>query len=146
LDILVEELSDELLVAYLSSVRNKGAKFRRTDPFTEKFKDDVLTAFEFFQSLGQREDIAPISVEFVTIKQKWRVVDYLVRMLESDKHAVAAVYEAFKREYWDLQMTWVESALRTRDDYDRATINAVKAKAGETYAERGPETIMGKVK
>ena len=146
LDILVEELSDELLVAYLSSIRNKGAKFRRSDPFTEKFKDDLLTAFEFFQNLNQREDMALLSVEFLTIKQKWRVVDYLVRMLESDKHAVATVYEAFKREYWDLQMTWVESALRTREDFDRATLNAVKTKAGETYVERGPETIMGKVK
>ena len=146
LDILVEELSDELLVAYLSAVRNKNAKFRRTEPFTDKFKDDVLTVFEFFQGLNQREDMALMTVEFAAIKQKWRVVDYLVRLLEADKHAVATVYEAFKREYWDLQMTWVESVLRTRDDNDRSTLNAVKGKAGETYVERGPETIMGKVK
>ena len=146
LDILIEELSDDLLVAYLSSIRNKGAKFRRTDPFTDKFKDDILTAFEFFQGLSQRDDMALISVDFATIKQKWRVVDYLVRILEAEKHAVASLYEAFKREYWDLQMTWVESVVKSRDDYDRATLNAVKAKAGDIYVERGPETIMGKVK
>ena len=85
-------------------------------------------------------------MEFGTIKQKWRVVDYLVRMLEADKSAVPAVYESFKSDYWDLQMTWVESALRARDDYDRGLLASVKAKAGETYVERGPETIMGKVK
>ena len=146
LDILVEELSDELLVAYLSSVRNKGAKFRRSDPFTEKFKDDVVTAFEFFQSLRDREEMATLTVEFATIKQKWRVVDYLVRMLESDKTAVPAVYEAFKRDYWDLQISWVEGVLRSRDDFDRSLLSSVKAKAGDMYVERGLETIMGKVK
>lgn len=146
LDILVEELSDELLVAYLSSVRNKGAKFRRSDPFTDKFKDDVLTSFEFFQGLREREDMANFTVEFATIKQKWRAVDYLVRILESDKSAVSAVYESFKMDYWDLQMTWIESALRARDDYDRSLLGSVKAKAGELYVERGPETVMGKVK
>ena len=147
LDILVEELSDELLVAYLSSVRNKGAKFRRSDPFTEKFKDDVVTAFEFFQSLREREEmVATLTVEFATIKQKWRVVDYLVRLLESDKAAVPAVYEAFKKDYWDLQISWIESVLRSRDDFDRSLLSSVKAKAGELSVERGVETIMGKVK
>lgn len=135
-DIFVEELADELLVRYLCCVRNKGAKFRRTDPFTEKFKDDVLTAFEFFQKFS----------DFPIIKQKWRVVDFLVRMLEADKVGVVAVYEAFKREYWDLQMSWVESVLRSRDDYDRSMLGNVKAKASEVYIERGPETIMSKVK
>lgn len=136
LDIFVEELADELLVRYLSSVRNKGAKFRRSEPFNDKFKDDVLTAFAFFQKFP----------DFATIKQKWRVVDYLVRMLEADKNAVAGVYEAFKREYWDVQTIWVESVLRARDDYERGMLASVKAKAAEVYVERGPETIMGKVK
>lgn len=136
LDIFVEELADELLMRYLSSVRNKGAKFRRSEPFNDKFKDDVLTAFAFFQKFP----------DFPTIKQKWRVVDYLVRMLEADKSVVAGVYEAFKREYWDVQTIWVESVLRARDDYDRGMLASVKAKAAEVYVERGPETIMGKVK
>jgi hypothetical protein len=135
-DIFIEELADELLVRYLCCVRNKGAKFRRSDPFTEKVKDDVLTAFEFFQRFP----------DFAFIKQKWRVVDFFVRMLEADKAGVDAVYEAFKKEYWDLQMNWVESVLRARDDYDRGMLSSVKAKASTVYVERGPETIMGKVK
>lgn len=135
-DIFIEELSDELLVRYLCSVRNKGAKFRRTDTFTDKFKDDVLTAFSFFQRFP----------DFALIKRKWRVVDFLVRMLEADKSSIDAVYEAFKTEHWDLQMSWVESALKARDDYDRGMLSSVKAKASTVNVERGLETIMGKVK
>ena len=136
LDIFVEELSDTLLVRYLLSVRNKGAKFRRSEPFTDKFKDDVITAFEFFKRFP----------DFGLIKQKWRVVDYLVRLLEADKSGVPAVYEAMKREYWDVQLSWVESVLRSRDDYDRGMLSSVKAKAAAVYVERGPETILSKVK
>lgn len=135
-DIFVEELADELLVRYLSCIRNKSVKFRRTDPFTEKFKDDVLTAFDWFEKFS----------EFAAIKRKWRVVDWLVRILEADKPGVVEVYRGFKGEYWDLQMSWVESVLRARDDFDRGLLGQVKAAAGEAYAERGAETIMGKVK
>ncbi|KAL8955304.1 MAG: hypothetical protein Q9193_006795 [Seirophora villosa] len=153
LDVLVEELADDLLAHYLSAAaRNKGARFRRADPFTEKFKDDVLTAFEFFAGLGGdggggRDELRGlVTVDFAAIKRKWRVVDKLVRLLEADKAGVVVVYEEFKRECWDLQMGWVESVLRARDDFDRSMLAAVKAKAGEVYVERGPETIMSKVK
>ncbi|KAL4817593.1 exocyst complex component Sec6-domain-containing protein [Aspergillus spinulosporus] len=139
-DILVEELSDELLVRYLSSVRNKGVKFRRqTDPYTDKFKDDVLTVFAFFQKY-------PDSFAG-TIKQKWRLVDWLVRLLEAEKGpAVVNVYEDFKNEYWDLQLSWVETVLRTRDDFERSMITAVKTKAAELSVERGMETLMSRVR
>ena len=136
LDIFIEELSDTLLVRYLLCVRNKGVKFRRSDPFTEKFKDDVLTAFAFFQKFP----------DFALIKQKWRVVDYMVRILESDKPSIPGIYEQFKTDYWDVQLSWVESVLRSRDDYDRGLLSSVKSKAGEVYVERGLETIMSKVK
>ncbi|KAI9367793.1 exocyst complex component Sec6-domain-containing protein [Aspergillus egyptiacus] len=139
-DILVEELSDELLVRYLSSVRNKGVKFRRhTDPYTDKFKDDVLTVFAFFQNY-------PDSFAG-TIKQKWRLVDWLVRLLEAEKGPpVVAVYEDFKSQYWDLQLSWVETVLRTRDDFERSMVSNVKAKAAELSVERGVETLMSRVR
>ncbi|KAF3393147.1 Exocyst complex component sec6 [Talaromyces pinophilus] len=138
-EIFVEELSDELLVRYLSAIRNRGVKFRRQDPFTEKFKDDILTVFSFFQKF-------PDSFQ-TTIKNKWRLVDWLVRLLEAEKGAgIVNVYEALKTEYWDLQMSWVEAVLRSRDDFERSMISSVKAKAAELNVERGLETIMSKVK
>ncbi|KAI5288026.1 SNARE-binding exocyst subunit S6 [Ascosphaera aggregata] len=138
-DVVIEELSDELLVKYLTSVRNKGAKFRRQDPWTEKFKDDVLTAFAFFQKY-------PDSFAS-TIKDRWRLVDWLVRLLEADKtEGVVFVYEGFKTEYWDLQLSWVEAVLRTRDDFERSMVSSIKAKAAEMNVERGLETLMSKMR
>lgn len=140
-DVLVEELADELLVRYLSAVRNRGVKFRRQDPFTSKIKDDIVTAFEFFSRYEN---------SFPTIKDKWRVVNSMVGLLSADKGVdVGIAYESFKRECWDLQIGWVEQVLRCRDDFDRAMLNGVKAKAVEItaeYVERGPETVMGKVR
>ena len=136
LDILVEELADALLVRYLCAVRNRGAKFRRADPFEAKLRDDVVTAFQFFERFP----------DFATIKQKWRVVDWFSRLLATDKPAVPDVYAALKHEYWDVQMGWVEAVLRARDDFDRAMLNAVKARAAAIDVSRGSETIMSKVK
>ncbi|KAK8220327.1 exocyst complex component Sec6-domain-containing protein [Phyllosticta capitalensis] len=135
-DVLIEELADELLVRYLSSVHNKGAKFRRTEPFVEKIRDDVLAVFDFFGQFSAGPDI----------KQKWRVVERFVQLLEADKHVVASVFEGFKMEYWDLNVGWVESVLRARDDSDRSLIKEMKAKAATVQVERGVETIMSKVK
>ena len=138
LDIFLEELSDTLLVRYLLSVRNKGAKFRRADPFTDKISDDVRTAWAFFEKYPD--------LDFGAIKGKWRAVHHMVRLLEVEKLGVAGVYEACKREFWDVQLSWVESVLRARDDYERSMLSAVKAKAAEVYVERGLETVMSKVK
>ncbi|KAF2470695.1 exocyst complex component Sec6 [Lindgomyces ingoldianus] len=135
-DILVQELADELLAHYLSAVRNKGAKFRRSDPFTEKIRDDILTVFGFFEAY-------PIGPE---IKIQWRVVEGFVSLLEADKASVPDVYEQFKLAYWDVQIGWVEAVLRSRDDFERSMLNAVKARAAEVNVERGLETIMSKVK
>ncbi|KAF2732037.1 exocyst complex component Sec6 [Polyplosphaeria fusca] len=135
-DIFVEELAEELLAHYLSAVRNKGAKFRRSDPFAEKIKDDVLAAFDFFKQFAS----------FPDIKAKWRVIESFVNLLSAEKAAVPGVYEQLKLQYWDVQIGWVEAVLRSRDDFDRSMLNAVKAKAAEVSVERGAETIMNRVK
>jgi exocyst complex component 3 len=141
LDILVEEMSTALLVAYLTAIRsNRGVKFRRADPFVQKFTDDVLAAFAFFGKY-------PDSFEGpVGIKETWRVVRFTADLLSADKANVVNVYAGFKAGYWDLQLSWVEGVLKTRDDWDRGMISAVKQSAATSYAERGAETVMGKVK
>jgi len=139
LDILIEELSDGLLIQYLSAIRtNKGVKFRRGEPFPAKFRDDVLAAFAFFEKYPDAFN--------ETIKPKWKAVNFTVQLLEVDKTELVPVFQRFKTEFWDLQLSWVEAVLKTRDDWDRATITAVKQAAASTYTERGMDTIMGKVK
>ena len=138
-DIFVEIFADELLVRYLSSVRNKGAKFRRADAFQEKIFDDISTAFEFFSAL-------PNSDVGNSIKQTWRVTEPFLQLLSVEKEAVPDAFAEFKTNYWDLQISWVEAVLRSRDDFERSMLNAVKARAAQMDLVRGPETIMGKVK
>jgi exocyst complex component 3 len=136
-DILVEELSDELLVRYLGSIRNKGVKFRRADPFTDKIKEDLQTVFGFF---GQFPGV------FDVVKEKWRVVQYFVELLECDKQNVVQVFEGLKGAYWDVQVGWVEAVLRSRDDFERGWVSAIKSAAGSMDVPRGAETVMAKVR
>ncbi|KAI0161281.1 exocyst complex component Sec6 [Xylariaceae sp. FL1272] len=138
-DIFVEIFADELLVRYLMCVRNKGAKFKRTDPFQDKIFNDISTAFEFFRALPN-PDVSN------TITQTWRVTEYFLQLLTTEKDALPDVFQDFKSRYWDLQITWVEAVLRSRDDFERSMLNAVKARAAQMDVVRGPETIMGKVK
>lgn len=101
LDIMIEELSDGLLVQYLTLIRtNKGVKFRRGEPFPARFRDDVLAAFAFFEKYPDAFN--------ETIKPKWKAVNFTVQLLEADKVEVIGVYERFKTEFWDLQLSWVE--------------------------------------
>ncbi|KAL2155453.1 hypothetical protein VTH82DRAFT_195 [Thermothelomyces myriococcoides] len=138
-DIFVEIFADELLIRYLSSVRNKGAKFRRSDPFQDKIFDDLKTAFDFFNGL-------PNPAVASSIKETWRVTEPFLQLLSVEKEAVPDTFAAFKTAYWDLQISWVEAVLRSRDDFERSMLNAVKARAAQMDVVRGPETIMSKVK
>ena len=137
-DILVEELSDALLVRYLEAVKNKTVKFRRQDPFTEKIKDDLQTVFAFFSQFPDT---------FELVKEKWRVVLAFESLLSADKgQGVVDAFQRMKEGYWDVQIGWVESVLRARDDFDRAMLSAVKNCAAGLNVERGVETVMSKVK
>ncbi|KAI9903252.1 hypothetical protein N3K66_002604 [Trichothecium roseum] len=138
-DIFIEIFADELLVRYLASVRNKGARFRRNDPYRDKLFDDVSVAFDYFSSLPGADVAA-------AIKQTWRVTESFLALLTADRDAVADTFAQFKSAYWDLQISWVEAVLRSRDDFERGMLNAVKARAAQIDVVRGPETIMGKIK
>ncbi|KAI1489603.1 exocyst complex component Sec6 [Biscogniauxia mediterranea] len=138
-DIFIEIFADELLAQYLMCVRNKGAKFRRTEPFQDKIFNDISTAFEFFRGLPN-PDVGN------SITQTWRVTEWFLQLLTAEKEAVPDVFQDFKSRYWDLQITWVEAVLRSRDDFERSMLNSVKARAAQMDVVRGPETIMGKVK
>lgn len=137
-EIFLEIFADELLSRYLMSVRNKGAKFKRSEPYKDKIFDDVNTAFVYFDKiepgLGN------------SLKDKWRVTEPFLELLSVEKEAVPDVFERMKRTYPDTSIGWVEAVLRSRDDFERSMLNAVKARAATIEVERGIETIMAKVK
>ncbi|KAK4634542.1 Exocyst complex component sec6 [Fulvia fulva] len=137
-DIFIEELADALLQRYLECVKNKGVKFRRQDPFTEKIKDDVVTVFNFFSQHGAAFDL---------VKDKWRAVNSFENILSAPKGpGVVEAFERMKTGYWDVQIGWVEAVLRSRDDFDRGMLSSIKNTAANMSVERGPETVLGKVK
>lgn len=142
-DILIEELAKQLLLAYLACVRNRAAKFRRTDPFDERMRSDVVAVFSFFERYRGSYD---------AIREQWRVVEGFLGLLSCEKHAVAAEFGRFLGAYWDVRLSWVEAVLRTRDDVEwgplgdgKAIMKAVRARAAEQRTEGQEATIMGEV-
>lgn len=141
-DVFVEILSDTLLARYLLAIRNKGVKIRRSDPFQDQIFSDVAAVFDMFETVsgGASPDLV------AGLKQTWRVTEQFLALLSVPKEQVPDAFVAFKTAYWDVQIGWVEAVLRARDDFDRGMLNAVKARAAQVYVDRGPETIMSKVK
>lgn len=143
LDIFIEELAIELLIQYLGCVRNKGAKFKRNEPFKDKIFNDVSTVFEFFNNNEYlTNEVRDVIVE------KWAVTQTFLELIECEKASVPDAVEAFKREYWDAGLGWVEAVLRARDDFDRGMLRGVKERWGAVAGEleRGGETIMVRLK
>jgi len=144
-DILVEELAKQLLLTYLGCVRNRGAKFRRAnaDAFNERVRDDVLAVFRFFEKW-------PASTS--AVKEMWRAVEGLTRLLEVEKAGFIVEFEEFIDVYWDVRISWVEAVLRARDDVDwspigdgKTLLKACRAKVVEKRIEGRPETVFSEV-
>lgn len=136
--ILVEEMSDALLIQYLQGVRNPKVKFRRQDPFTDSIKNDVVTVFTFFSKYPDA---------FELVKDKWRAVNSFESLLSSDRGpGISDAFRRMKAAYWDVHIGWVEAVLRSRDDFERSMLSSAKHVAAEMSGERGVDSVMGKVK
>lgn len=142
-DILVEEMAKQLLVAYLGCVRNRGAKFRRQDPFDVRLREDVLAVFGFFERYPGSSD---------AIREQWRVVEGFLGLLECEKVGIVGEVESFLRIHWDARLGWVEAVLRCRDDVDFGTLGEgktlmknIRARAAEVRSNGMEATIMAEV-
>jgi len=141
IDIFVESLTDQLLKGYLCGVRNKGARFKRIDPYAETLARDIGILFEFLDTCQHISEGVNES-----IRDKWRVAEQFLNLIQVPKDEVPDIFAGFKEIYWDLQLSWVEAVLRARDDFDRSLLKSVKTRAAEIDIERGDETFMGKIK
>lgn len=145
-DVLVQDLCKRLLQAYLSAVRNRGAKFRRQDDYQSRFRDDIQTVFAFFQKHANENTFQD------EIKENWKVMQAVTNILDADKHVLPQAFRDFLQVYWDVKVGWVEALLRCRDDIDwgplgdgRGIIKGIRTDAA-SLREQGPaESIMGPV-
>ena len=81
------------------------------------------------------------------VSQRWRAVEFFLKLLESDKTQVQFAFLEFKQNYRDVHISWVEAVLRSRDDFERSMLNAVKAKAAEPVPDDVmDDPVMGRVK
>lgn len=138
-DIFIEIFVDEFFVWYFGLVRNKGVKFRRVDNFQDKIFDDLFIVFEFFNFFFNLE-VGNV------IKEMWRVMEVFLGLLIVEKEQILDMFVGFKMLYWDLQISWVEVVLRSRDDFERSMLNVVKVRVVQMDVVRGLEMIMSKVK
>ncbi|KAG5520137.1 hypothetical protein PMAC_001213 [Pneumocystis sp. 'macacae'] len=112
--ILVEELLIEFIVVYLSSIRNKGSRFKIPDCI-EQIRGDVRLVFGLFSRY-----IDPKELEY-----HFRVVEKMLTLLSTTRKLFLDEYKAFKRDYWDLPLWYVEDLLNKRDDLDKSTVKEI---------------------
>ncbi|CCJ30115.1 unnamed protein product [Pneumocystis jirovecii] len=100
--ILVEELLIEFIVTYLSSVRNKGCRFKTPDCI-EQIREDVRLIFGLFS----------------------RVIEKMLTLLSTTRKLFLDEYNAFKRDYWDIPLWYIEDILTKRDDLDKSAAKEI---------------------
>jgi exocyst complex component 3 len=135
--IYVEELCDTLLFTFLQSVRNKGIKFRRDAPFGPRLREDVIACFAWFD-----QNIP----DPAATKLKWKPVEPFLNLLASEKAALPDVYRGLRELVPEIQWSWVECVLKSRDDWDRSTISSVKAVHNQMPAAAASGSRLGNMK
>ena len=147
-DLFIEEVSQQLLIAYLSAVHNRNIKVSRLDAFESQVKDDVQTAFKFFENFEAFQTVEGVP----GIKDKWRVVSAMLSLIQCDKHVIQATFRDFLQDYWDVKLTWVEALLRMRQDIDwgplgegKSIMKGLRQEAAELRVEHNVGTVMAEV-
>lgn len=139
--LLVQEMAKRLLGEYLSAVRNRGAKYRKQDPFTDRVRQDLQDVFKLF---GGYPDA------FQEIKDSWRAVNGMVQLLDCERGDIPGEFERLLADYPDIKIGWVESVLRAREDIDwgpiggdgKSTMKMLRAIAVDKRPDTTQQTIF----
>src|SRR5690606_27231674 len=95
---LIEELSAQTVVSYLSAVKNKGCKFNGIDAINQ-IRTDVQIAFSFFTEYLPHE----------VVKNQWFALESLMKIVSArDKEQLRMELKRFKESYWDASTAWIE--------------------------------------
>ena len=138
-DILLEDLLDALIIAYLSALRRAAPKSLRMPKALNRVQSDISAAFDFFATYKQPQDL----------EVNFEVLDMIVGMLSASPDMIFMDYWTFAKKHGP-QLGFVEALVRARDDMDRSTSNEVMETLRRKVREEGIEdpaepTIMIKV-
>ncbi|KAI9365490.1 exocyst complex component Sec6-domain-containing protein [Zopfochytrium polystomum] len=127
----VSELQDRLLVLYLETFRNKGAKFRvagssaEGSTTVERMKSDLDAVVELFSRFKGAK----------RVKSAFEVIERVIGVIESNPRLVFLDFYKLWKAYPDVPMTFVEDLLQRRDDLDRTLVREVMEQCRTKVAE-----------
>ncbi|KAJ7224349.1 exocyst complex component Sec6 [Mycena pura] len=137
LELLVEDLLDAFLVAYLNGLANSPKL--KMPAATERIKEDVSVVFTFFSTLKPAREL----------EAYFDVVEKILALLEASKDLVFLSFWAFARVHGP-NLAFIEGLMKARGDLDRSAVNEVMDSIKKKVKDEGltdpPEpTIMKKV-
>lgn len=135
-EIVIEDLLDAFLITYLTALRKAPARGLRMPQAVQRIRNDISMAFDFFVAYKAAEEL----------EASLAIMDQIASMLSASSQMVFMDYWSFAKIHGP-QLQFVESLLRARDDFDRATVSEVmdslKRKVREEDIQDPPEpTIM----
>ncbi|CAG8489158.1 15915_t:CDS:2 [Funneliformis caledonium] len=137
-DKIMTNTLDRFIIAYIESMRNKGAKFRKPDCINRMAKDKGI-AYAFFQ-----QHIPPQE-----LNSRFDSLTRIHTLVESPRKSIYLDYYNLKKAYGDVPIGLIEDILSKRDDLDRSQIKEImvkaKAKAKDTGEYTGTPTIFSKL-
>lgn len=135
-EILVEDLLDAFLIAYLTALRRAPSRSLRMPTALQLIKSDVEAAFEFFATHKPPQDL----------QANFEVLHMVVSMLSASSSMVFMDYWTFAKTHGP-NLAFVEAIMKARDDFDRVQVNEIMETLRRKVKEEGigepPEpTIM----
>ena len=111
-ELLVEDLLDAFLVAYLTALAN--TQKLRMPAAAERIKDDVAEAFKFFSTLKPAKEL----------ESYFEVVEMVLSLLEASKSLAFLSFWSFAKVHGP-NLAFVEGLMKARGDLDRSSVNEV---------------------
>lgn len=112
LELLVEDLLDMFLIAYLTSLR-RCSKLRMPDAGS-RIKEDIKESTTFFSTLKPAAELG----------SHFEVVEHIHGMLTASKSFVYLSFWNFAKKYGP-NLAFVENLMKARDDLDRSAVSEV---------------------
>ncbi|KAJ3150536.1 SNARE-binding exocyst subunit S6 [Irineochytrium annulatum] len=128
------DLQDRVVVLYVESLRNRGAKFRMPQA-VDKMKEDHAAIIEFFSKHKSPK----------RVQAAFEVMERIIGVVESTAGLIfLAIYPLWKA-FPDIPVALIEEILQKRDDLDKAQVRTIMEQCNSRFAEdREKDKAAGK--